>query len=65
MELKATEFFVLKGAKSHIFQDEESAIEQIKKEKNTDCELIRVDLSGEKWQLQTVGWDKIAKYLMR
>lgn len=65
MELKTKEFYVLKGKKNHIFPDEASAIEQIKKDKDTDCELVRVDLSDEKWQLQTVGWDQIAKQLMR
>jgi hypothetical protein len=65
MELKTKEFFVLKGKKNYIFPDEAGAIDQIKKDKDTDVELVRVDMTEEKWSLQTVGWNEIAKHLMR
>ena len=64
MELKGTTFYVLKGKKNHIFLSKEEAIEQIKKDKNTDGRLIQADVEPEAWQLESVGWDEIAKYLL-
>jgi len=64
MELKETEFYVLKGKKNYVYADEKEAIEQIKKNKDTQSSLVRVDISDDHWKLKPVGWDEIAKYLL-
>ena len=64
MELKAQEFYILKGNKNYLYSDVDEAISQIKKDKDTECKLIKVDISEDEWKLNTVGWDEIAKQLL-
>ena len=64
MELKSQEFYILKGNKNYLYSDVNEAINQIKKDKDTECKLIKVDISEDEWKLNTVGWDKIAKQLL-
>lgn len=64
MELKSQEFYILKGNKNYLYSDVNEAINQIKKDKDTECKLIKVDISEDEWKLNTVGWDEIAKQLL-
>lgn len=64
MEIKDNVFYVLKGEKNHIYTNMEEAVNQIKKNKNTNSTLMKVDISSDKWELSSVGWDKIAQYLL-
>jgi hypothetical protein len=64
MKIENDEFYVLKGKTNHIFVKEEEAIEQIKKDKDTDVKLICVNVSEDEWNVATVGWNEIAKHLL-
>lgn len=63
MKIENGIFYVLKGKTNYMFAKEAEAIEQIKKDKDTNIKLICVNITEDEWELATVGWNEIAKHL--
>jgi len=60
------EFYVLKSEdKKWLFNTEDEAIKKLKENKNTETtSILKVDVSGDQWEIVQVPWNRIAMKLM-
>ena len=73
MKIKDNVFYLLEtGKEKRLYDTESSAIQALKmlasKDKEIDPEsmsLVEVDTSGDKWEIKSVAWSRIAVGLIR
>lgn len=65
MEVK-DEFYMLKNEeKKWLFNTEDEAIKKLKENKDTEeTSILKVDVSGDQWEIVQVPWNRIAMKLM-
>ena len=65
MEIK-DEFYMLKNEdKKWLFNTEDEAIKKLKENKDTEkTTILKVDVSGDQWEIIQVPWNRIAMKLM-
>jgi len=60
------EFYMLKNEdKKWLFNTEDEAIKKLKENKDTEkTSILKIDVSGEQWEIVQVPWNRIAMKLM-
>ena len=60
------EFYMLKSEdKKWLFNTEDEAIKKLKENKDTEqTSILKVDVSGDQWEIVQVPWNRIAMKLM-
>lgn len=60
------EFYMLKNEeKRWLFNTEDEAIKKLKENKDTEnTSILKVDVSGDQWEIVQVPWNRIAMKLM-
>ena len=60
------EFYMLKNEnKKWIFNTEDEAIKKLKENKDTETtSILKVDVTGDQWEIVQVPWNRIAMKLM-
>jgi len=66
MEVEDNVFYMLKSeTKKWLFEDEDQAIAELKKQGDTEnTSILKVDTSENSWEITQIPWNRIAMKLM-